>query len=77
LLTSDGISLFVEHLPFDFLTETIWSQVILRLKGEFDRNDRNQRHRTVIPVIPSIPFTSTILSEFPSVLCEFEKNAGF
>jgi hypothetical protein len=74
LLSSDGISLFVEHLPFDFLTATIWSQVILRLKGEIDSNDRHQRHRTVTPVIPSIPFTSTILSEFPSILSEFEKK---
>jgi hypothetical protein len=56
------------------LTETIWSQVILRLKGEFDPNDRNDRHRTVMPVTSSIPFTLTILSEFPSILREFEKK---
>jgi hypothetical protein len=74
LLSSDGISLFVEQLPFDFVTETIWSKVVLRLKGDFDSNDHNQRHRTVIPVIPSVPFTSTILTEIPSVLCEFEKK---
>jgi hypothetical protein len=28
----------------------------------------------VIPIVPPVPFTSTILSEFPSVLCEFEKK---
>jgi hypothetical protein len=74
LLSSEGISLFVEHLPFDFLTETIWLKVILRLRGDFDPNDRNQRHRTVIPAIPSVPFTSTILSELPSILSEFGKK---
>jgi hypothetical protein len=71
LLSSDGISLFVEDVPFDFATETIWPQVILRLKGDLDAKDRNRRCRTVTLVTPSIPFTSTIFSEFPSILSEF------
>jgi hypothetical protein len=65
LVSSDGISLSIEHLPFDFVTETIWSQVILRLKGNFDLNHQHQRHRTVIPIVLPVPFTSTILSEVP------------
>jgi hypothetical protein len=74
LLSSDCFSHFIEHLPFDFVTETIWLNIISRLRGDFDPNDRNQRHGTLIAVNSSIPLTSTILSEIPSVLSGFAKK---
>jgi hypothetical protein len=53
------------------LTETIWSKVISRLRGDFEVTHRRERHRSEIGIVPSVPFTSKILSEIPSVLSEF------
>jgi hypothetical protein len=76
MLSPEGISLFAEHLPFDFVTETIWLGIISRLKGEKTSNHHNHRHRTQIPIVHSIRFTSTILNEIPTILNDVMKKGS-
>jgi hypothetical protein len=64
LLSSDGLSLFVDQLPFDELTVDIWSKVVDRLKGICKSDLRSRRHR----------FESSILQTIPDILSEFRWN---
>lgn len=67
-LSSDGISQFVDSLPFSELTSDIWLQICDRLKGVL--NDDMKVRRFVGRSTKSIE--STILNEIPNVLQEFK-----
>jgi hypothetical protein len=43
-LSDEGISQFVEVLPFDDLSELIWSKIVYRLKGICDSEFRSRRY---------------------------------
>jgi hypothetical protein len=66
-LTGDEISLFVDHLNFDDLSESIWHQIIGRLKCETARDLRSDRYWKGV-----IGFKSLIVDGYPNILKEFE-----
>jgi hypothetical protein len=68
-LTSDGISLFVDNLDFNELSESIWEQIIHRLKGELRNELRLDRY-----VKEMIQIESLIVDNYPTILKEFRKN---
>jgi hypothetical protein len=71
LLTKDGLSVFVEKLPFDELTIDIWSKIIQRLY-EVRQNDLQTRRYFEYP----FPMKSAILATVPKILNEFYKKKG-
>jgi hypothetical protein len=68
-LTGDGLSLFVDHLEFDDLTESIWHQIIARLKNDTLIALSSDRY---VPGV--IGFESLILDSYPKILKEFGKK---
>jgi hypothetical protein len=67
-LTKDGIALFVEHLPFDELTESIWRRIVDRLSDLKSFESIAGRYRTVSR------FESLIVKDYPKILEEFERK---
>jgi hypothetical protein len=68
-LTTDGLSRFLDNLPFDELNIAIWSKIVDRLKGISDTNLQCERFRIV-----QVPFASMILTEIPDILEEFRNK---
>jgi hypothetical protein len=62
-LNDDHLSLFLETLPFDCLTELIWNKVSARLKGVPGEEVRLTRHLWRVK--------STIITHCPRILSEF------
>jgi hypothetical protein len=62
-LSESSVVVLIEAIDFESLTSDIWRKVCCRLRG--DRDEVHQSHRM------PCPFTSTILSVFPSILNEF------
>jgi hypothetical protein len=69
LLTKDGLSIFVEKLPFDKLTLDIWSKIIQRL-CEVRQTDLHYRHYFEY----GLPMKSAILTTFPKIINEFHNK---
>jgi hypothetical protein len=71
-LSSSGISLFVEHLSFDDLNESIWLKVVDRLKMsqilDFPFKSASDRQR----YLKVDGFESVIVKDYPKILKEFE-----
>jgi hypothetical protein len=67
-LTEEGISLFVEHLPFDELTESIWRRIVDRLCGSKSSESLTERYRG------TVGFESLIVKDYPRILEEFERK---
>jgi hypothetical protein len=73
-LSSEGISLFAEHLKFDDLSESIWLKVVDRLKISeiidfpFKSTSICQRYLKVVG------FESLIIKKCPMILKEFEEK---
>jgi hypothetical protein len=70
-LSQEGMTLFVDNVPFSELTSDLWLKIVCRLKGESDESFRRRRisgegQRQMIP------FESTILSTKPKFFDEFE-----
>jgi hypothetical protein len=71
-LSSAGISLFVEHLQFEDLNESIWLKVVDRLKQSeihdfsFKSTSNCQRYLKVVE------FESVIIKDYPMILREIE-----
>jgi hypothetical protein len=70
-LTGEGISLFVDHLDFNELTESIWQKIVVRLKSESEIEIDPRSGRYVNRVIG---FESLIVHNYLKILTEFEKN---
>jgi hypothetical protein len=64
-LTGDGILLFVEHLPFDELTESIWQHIVDHLKDSKGCDFDSRRYLSVVG------FESMIAKYYPNILNEF------
>jgi hypothetical protein len=69
-LTDDGISLFIEHLPFDELTESIWERITDRLRSSKPTDLNRERCRDVVVV----GFESLIVKDCPNILSDFENK---
>jgi hypothetical protein len=71
-LTEEGISLFGNILPFDYVSEDIWRKVFVRLENK--RNDEIRIRRYFHSRLSNPRFESNIVSNFPSILKEFENQ---
>jgi hypothetical protein len=69
-LSPEGISRFVDRIEYSNLTEDIWFGLSLRLKGVSNESVRLSRYLRRDP--PQL--NSTIISTFPSIFAQFEKN---
>jgi hypothetical protein len=69
-LTENGISLFGDTLPFDYVNEDIWHKLFVRLENKPDETIRIQRFLNSIPSTKRLE--STILPSIPEILKEFE-----
>jgi hypothetical protein len=69
-LTNDGISLFIEHLPFDELTESIWQRITDRLRCSKPTDLNRERCRDDVVV----GFESLILKDYPNILSDFSNK---
>jgi hypothetical protein len=69
-LTPDGISLFGNALPFDHVSEDIWSKLFVRLENQPDETIRIRRFMNSPPSGKRLE--SNILQNIPQVLKKFE-----
>jgi hypothetical protein len=69
-LTDDGITLFIEHLPFDELTESIWQRITDRLRCSKSTDLNRERCRDDVVV----GFESLILKDYPKILSDFSNK---
>jgi hypothetical protein len=69
-LTDHGIAVFVEHLPFDELTESIWERITDRLRIS-KRTDLNRKRSRDVVVIG---FESLIVKDYPKILNDFSNK---
>jgi hypothetical protein len=69
-LTPDGISLFGDTLPFDYVSEDIWHKVFIRIANNPDETISIRRFLTSIPSVPRLE--SNILQHIPQILKDFE-----
>jgi hypothetical protein len=70
-LSSAGISLFVEHLKFEDLNESIWLKVVGRLKMSQIMDFPLKSGSSCQRYVKGIEFESVILKECPMILREF------
>jgi hypothetical protein len=63
--TKEGISVFLDQLTFDDLTQSIWMKLVDRLKQSIGQslNSKRYHHRRI---------ESTIINDFPGILNEFK-----
>jgi hypothetical protein len=64
-LTADGIILFVEPLPFDEMTESIWQPSVACFRCSKPDDLNRNRYRSVIG------FESLIVKYYPKILNDF------
>jgi hypothetical protein len=69
-LTSDGISLFGNTLPFDHVNSDIWKKVFDRLENKSNESIRIRRFSKSTPSVKHLE--SNILKDIPSILKDFE-----
>jgi hypothetical protein len=69
-LTGDGISLFGDTLPFDYVNEDIWHKVFVRLSNKPDETIRIRRFLKSIPCVKRLE--SNILQTIPDIMKNFE-----
>jgi hypothetical protein len=69
-LTPDGISLFGNELPFDYVSEDIWTKIFVRLANKPDESIRIRRFANSVGSGPRLE--SNILETIPSILKDFE-----
>jgi hypothetical protein len=74
LLSSEGISLFVEHLQFEALSESIWMKIVdrLRVSEVVDFNGKS----TLVPqrYIGLVEIDTIIMRDYPNILKDFERK---
>jgi hypothetical protein len=66
-LSSSGLSLFLDEMSFDCISEVIWKQVISHLKGNSPTSHESRRHLKL--------FDSLILRDIPSELLELRRTS--
>jgi hypothetical protein len=71
-LTEEGISLFGNTLPFDDVNEDIWRKVFVRIENK--PNDEIRLRRYFHSRISNPRFESNIVSDFPAIFKDFEKQ---
>jgi hypothetical protein len=69
MLSSEGISLFVDRFCYSYFTEDVWRKVSIRLKGICEKGQNDSRYFAERG--PFQKLNSTIVSEFPAVLAGF------
>jgi hypothetical protein len=69
-LTPDGISLFGDELPFDYVSEDIWTKLFVRLANKPDESIRIRRFANSVGSGQRLE--SNILQTIPSILKDFE-----
>jgi hypothetical protein len=72
-LTTDGISLFGNSLPFDYVNESIWQKFFVRIVNKPDESIR--KHRFANPVSSVQPFESNIVQTIPSIFKDFDTKS--
>jgi hypothetical protein len=72
-LTADGISLFGNSLPFDYVNESIWHNVFVRLVTKPDESIRKLRFVNSAPSVQRLE--SNIVQTIPSIFKDFETNS--
>jgi hypothetical protein len=72
-LTGDGISLFGDSLPFDYVNESIWQKVFVRLANKPDESIR--KHRFANPVASVQRLESSIVESIPSIFKDFDTKS--
>jgi hypothetical protein len=72
-LTPDGISLFGDSLPFDYVSEHIWQKIFACIANKPDESIRKYRFANSLP--PVRPLESNILQNIPSILKDFETKS--
>jgi hypothetical protein len=73
-LTADGISLFGDSLPFDYVSESIWQKVFVRIGSKPDQSIRNHRFVNSVPSVER--FESNIVQTIPSILKDLKQKTG-
>jgi hypothetical protein len=69
-LTDEGLSLFIDNLAFEHLSESIWKKIVDRCKGNRDSELISSRYVHSSVVAPD----SMIVKHCPSILSEFSKH---
>jgi hypothetical protein len=69
-LTANGLSLFKDTLPFEYVNECIWDKIFYRLANKPDESIRIHRFLNSIPSVQRPE--SNILDDIPSILKNFE-----
>jgi hypothetical protein len=72
-LTPDGISLFGDSLPFDYVSKDIWQKVFVRIANKPDESIR--KHRFANSLQSARPLESNILQTIPSIFKDFETKS--
>jgi hypothetical protein len=70
-LTPDGISLFANTLPIDYVSEDVWRKLFICIANKPDETIRIRRFLNSRPPSVKLP-ESTIIQHIPQVLKEFE-----
>jgi hypothetical protein len=68
-LTTDGLSLFKDTLPFEYVNEWIWDKIFYRIANKPDESIRIHRFLNSIPSVQRPE--SNILDDIPSILKSF------
>jgi hypothetical protein len=69
-LTANGISLFGNSLPFDYVSEAIWHKLFIRFENKPDETILICRFLNSVPSVKSLE--SNILQSIPQILKDFE-----
>jgi hypothetical protein len=72
-LAPDGISLFGDSLPFDYVSEDIWRKVFVRFENKPDESIRKHRFANSVPSVR--PLESNILQTIPGIFKDFETKS--
>jgi hypothetical protein len=72
-LTSEGISLFGTSLPFDYVNESIWQKIFVRLEKKPDESIRRLRFANSVSSIHRLE--SNIVETIPSIFKDFETKS--
>jgi hypothetical protein len=72
-LTSEGISLFGNSLPFDYVNESIWQKVFVRIANKPDESIRKHCFASPVPSVQR--FESNIVETIPSIFKDFDTKS--
>jgi hypothetical protein len=73
-LSSKGISLFLEHLQFESLSESIWKKIVDRLKVSEVIDFPSKSTLISQRYLPFVEIDTMIMKNYPNILKDFEEK---